>query len=667
MKKKLGGAVASLALATAMAFAAPPASAQSTAAGNTDTVQIWGQLEETLAEELSHYGSRVDVVTGEQIRNGGYVDASQALQNLVPGLYVAPKNGPFDYVSASLLGGRRTDIIWLIDGVRISNRLYTTTTPLDTIPAHMIEKIEVLKGGQALFYGTSAVSGVINVITKGFTDETRGQLLVGAGDDEARSISGNVSGSNGGVHWVAYASHDEADGFQPFRDADYDASATDRNRSYDVDTFGLKAGYEFSDTLKVSANYQHTNALLDFAYPSDAYSATNDREEDLLSAKLDWSPTDKLSLFVKAYYHSWDTLYNEIDNNSPPDGTLTVVSDNEFWGFEDYGLNLLAQYKLNPDLTLLGGVDYQNYNGEDQVFLIDKQTEYVIAPFAQVRWTAPVLDGLSLAAGIRHNAPKGDGDATVYNLSGELAINPSLYVRGQVGTSFRLPDAYELFVKDGCCEQGNPDLKPEQAENLELGVGGNIGAGWTWEVTGFRRKIEDYIQIVTVADTRPVGSPGNFGCGLSPAGCYDTFDNEGDPVTTEGAELTVTGKLTDALSLTADWTHTKAEERGSNTQVNDIPKDVAKLLLDWAPADLPFAGGVSVNHIGDVTSRGFPIGDYTTVDLNGRWYLDKARKQRIGVRVENLTDEEYDTAKSGGGIGALGRGRSFFVSYGIDF
>lgn len=160
MKSRL---FATVALAAVMVVGAPALAQTGPASGlsggpDVETVHVWGQLEESLADELAKYGSRVEVVTGEDIKKGGFDDASQALQMKVPGLYVAPKNGAFDYVNVSLLGGRRQDVIWLLDGVRISNRLYTTTTPLDTIPAHMIDKIEVLKGGQSLFYGTSATS-----------------------------------------------------------------------------------------------------------------------------------------------------------------------------------------------------------------------------------------------------------------------------------------------------------------------------------------------------------------------------------------------------------------------------------------------------------------------------------------------------------------------------
>lgn len=665
MKKLLLGAVASIAIAAAAA----PAIAQ--AGPDGDVVQVWGELEEELADQLAEYGSRVEVVTAEQIRNGGFADAGQALQMSVPGLYLAPKNGAFDYVNVSLLGGRRVDVIWLIDGVRVSNRLYTTTTPLDTIPAHMIEKIEVIKGGQSLFYGTSAISGAINIVTKGFTRENEGSFSAGVDTNEGRHLSGSTSGGVGDHRYVVYASHDEASGFQPFRDADYQPSATDRTRGYDVTTFGAKYGFEFSDTLKFSANYQHTDGSLDFANAEDTYLSFNERDEDLLSAKLDWSVGDRFDFFVKAYYHWWDTEFTRLNNTVPVSGALIVSSDAEFWGFEDYGVNLLGQYQLTDAITLLGGADYQNYSGEDQVFLIAPQTEDVLAPFAQVRWDLGVLDGLRLAAGVRHNIPSGEGETTVWNVSGDLDINDYFYARGQVGTSFRLPDAYELFVADPCCEQGNPNLKGEESFNVEAGFGGRSDRV-NWEVTAFRRELEDLIQIVTV-------------------GPIDTFDNSATPVEVTGAEFVATAQLTEDVTGTFDWTHTVAEFEGGSTQLQDIPRDTAKVLLDWAPMDLPFGAGASVAWVGDlydtvtVQPPGAPTagqvniqhGDYVLVDLTARWYLDADRRHRLGFRIENAFDEEYDSqfvrVRLDGNdavsyaAGNLGTERTFHVNYTFDF
>ena len=90
---------------------------RSSTPGEVERVLITGRLEEMLPQQLSQFGTRVDVVTAAQIQDGGYLDIAQSLQNLVPGLYIANQNGPFDYVDISLQGSRIADVLWLIDGV----------------------------------------------------------------------------------------------------------------------------------------------------------------------------------------------------------------------------------------------------------------------------------------------------------------------------------------------------------------------------------------------------------------------------------------------------------------------------------------------------------------------------------------------------------------------
>ncbi|HEY4028707.1 MAG TPA: Plug domain-containing protein [Caulobacteraceae bacterium] len=106
-------------------------------------------LEDTLPEQLARVGVKVEVIPGPAIRNGGYVDAATALQTLAPGVWVMPENGPFSpSTDLSVLGSRTQDVLLLVDGVRINNRLFTTQVNLDTVPAGIIDRIEVLDGGQ---------------------------------------------------------------------------------------------------------------------------------------------------------------------------------------------------------------------------------------------------------------------------------------------------------------------------------------------------------------------------------------------------------------------------------------------------------------------------------------------------------------------------------------
>ena len=141
-------------------------------------------------------------------------------------------------------------------------------------------------------------------------------------------------------------------------------------------------------------------------------------------------------------------------------------------------------------------------------------------------------------------------------------------------------------------------------------------------------------------------------------------------------------QFTDALSGTFDWTHTESEFEDGSDQASNIPEDTAKVFVDWAPQNLPFGGGVSATWVGDLAGNApsglgrVEYGDYFLVDLNARWYLDQDRKHRLGLRVENLMDEEYFSSLGRGFVDItgtpylannLGRGQSFHVNYTYDF
>jgi outer membrane receptor protein involved in Fe transport len=110
-----------------------------------------------------------------------------------------------------------------------------------------------------------------------------------------------------------------------------------------------------------------------------------------------------------------------------------------------------------------------------------------------------------------------------------------------------------------------------------------------------------------------------------------------------------------------------------------------KVFADWDPADLPFGAGIAATWVGDLAANApsglglVEFGDYVLVDLNARWYLDQDRKHRLGLRVENVLDEEYFSSLNRGFIDGtgdpgtpylannLGRGQSFHVNYTFDF
>lgn len=98
----------------------------------------------------------------------------------------------------------------------------------------------------------------MNIVTKPFTDKPDGNLTLGGDTNDGKHIDGNFRDALGKHEFVLYGSHDESSGYKPFPDAAFQPSGTDRDRSYDVTTLGGKYAYNFDDSLRFTAGYQHT-------------------------------------------------------------------------------------------------------------------------------------------------------------------------------------------------------------------------------------------------------------------------------------------------------------------------------------------------------------------------------------------------------------------------
>lgn len=652
----------SLAMATA-------ASAEASDAPDVEEVLVTAQrLEESLPQELAEYGNRVQVIESKAIERRAIDDVAQALQLMAPSLHIQPKAGAFDYVDVSLEGSRTNEVLWLVDGVRITNRLYNTTTPLDTIPAAMVERIEVLEGGQGLFYGTQSVAGVVNVITKSLVKGgTDGQMSVGVDGNDGRHLSANVRSSAGPHEFVVYASSDEADGFQPIPTEDYQPSATDRTRGYDVQTLGAKYGIDLGETIRLSLGYQKTHAKLDFAQPNLISQYYNERDEDIINGKIDWEISDTLSLFLKGYYHQWDSHIYRYNNSITSPGTVIQAADGTFWGYKDYGLNALAKFAPGAGMEFYAGYDFQNYKGHDDVLLIAEQTEKVHAVFGQIRTTADLFGNLKLAAGVRRNMPKSGEALTIWNVSGHYDITDNLFARATLGTAYRLPDANELYANDPCCEQGNPSLKGEQSTNLNASVGGHFDLGGrdaSWELVGYVREVKDLIAGV------------DDGTGIL------VFQNTAAKTEVKGMLATVTLPIGESFSANASYNLTDSSNKATGLQIDRIPESTAKGAVEYHPAELPFGGALSFNYVGttyQTLSGGLgrrSFGDVTTFDLSAYYEFGEDRSHRLTARIENLADETYTTRLLRGvrDIGGtsyaaryLGVPRTFHLRYSYNF
>lgn len=621
--------------------------------GQLEEITVTGpRLEQNLPQILATQGVHVDTIPADEILKRGYLDIAQSLQGLAPGLYLSPKNGPFDYVDGSFQGSRTSDILWLADGVRINNRLYAGTTPLDTLPAAMVERIELLEGGQALFYGTQGVAGAINIVTKDFTDTPDGAVSLGGDTNGSGHADGYFRGGWGRSHFVVYADSDISEGFQPFRTRDYQPSSTDRSRAYSVYSVGAKYALDLTDDLRFSTLYQFDDAKLDDSAPELVQQAHNERNEHIASGKIDYTPSDAMQFFAKGYYHRWAAHYTEYDTVIGSPGQLETIENHGPWGFTDAGVNLMAKVQPIQGIDAIAGYDYQAYDGSDAVLVITEKTEDVHAVFGQLATHDDLIEHGKIAAGFRYNDPSAGPSKTVWDVSGRYDLTQDVFVRGLIGTAFRLPTAEELFANDPFDERGNPNLKPEESFNVNASVGGTVNdRHCRWEVVGFLRNIKNLIDYATV----------------DAATGQDVFGNVPGMVRVRGAELDLGTDFTDwSTSLNYTYSHSV---KANNLQIDRIPVHQLKGTVEYHPEEQPFDLTATVVFVGNVYRSNLvdgreDYGDYPVLDISGRVYLDQDRRNIVTLRIENLFDETYATGL-GNAFRDAGGGRYTYWNLGV--
>lgn len=604
-------------------------------------------VESTTVADMAQYGSKVEIVTREQIeRAGPAADVSRVMQMFIPGLYVAPKNGPFDYGTYSLLGGRNDDTLILLDGVRLNNRLYGGLY-LDTLPANAIDRIEVLKGGQSLLFGTQAVSGVINIVTRSpQTREASGEVNLGAdtfggttGDARVEKIFNNGFGDLG---LLAYVSRNASEGYQPFRNRDM-KNVSDKKRSYEVTTFGTKAIQSFGDDTRLELFYQYADANLDFARPVDNHKTTNDRVQQIATATFEQTLNERLSYFVKGHINDWDTRYTRINNIEG--GGTRVINHNDYWGFTDWGVQAEGKAVLPGEHVLVFGSDNQWFKGQDDVLIIDDNKAQAHALYTQLRPTIEALPNWHPSIGVRHEAMSGGDSATVGMLTSLYDLNDNWALRGQYGTAYKLPNAEQLFVNEDD-EKGNRNLKPEKSRNAELGIdykGSLLARDFSASVTLFKRKITD---LITLDDIQWVNGQGQ--------------------IQMRGFEADAKLQLNEQWSVQADMTRNLTESRAGVT-LNDIPGFFARSRVGYESVDRLWGVGTAVRYIGDiVSSKKVEYGNYTVVDADAYRYLDNAHQHRVSLLVENLFDRDYVTSRASN-VDNLGRPFTSEVRYTYRF
>ncbi|WP_153914577.1 TonB-dependent receptor plug domain-containing protein [Shewanella sp. TC10] len=615
-------------------------------------LEIIGVAEQSQAFDQQKLGVELVVIDRGTIEQAGTSDLNAILQQSVPGLTALAKNGRYDYATYSLQGSRSKDILWLIDGVRINNRLFGSGY-LDTISTAMIERIEVMKAGQSVLYGTTALAGVINVVTRSYKGTDEAQLNVGIDSLASTQLSGYGTSKIGQTEVTVFGASDQSDGYQPFADEDMHWTTTDKNRGYDVQNLGVKLAQTLGDT-RLQLMGQFNKADLDYARPYYNVTTQNKREQTLVIAQAEHKVNADHQVYLKAYYHKWDTDYFRLYQYE--DKSVEVINDNDPWWFEDYGAKLQITSNLNGH-QLRYGIEQQRYYGEDVVMDFESNTEIATDVFMQY---VPELglDNTTVSIGGRHTMITDGESGNAFEISGLHQLTDKWAIKLATGTSFSLPTAEQLYTKEDGSTMGNRNLTPEEGINVNLGVDYN-NESQHWATNLFWRQISNLIGSGQV--------DGNW-----------QYMNVGQEVVTQGIDISTVQYLTQDINLDVAVTYTNIQDQDDVDALLDIPDLTANIRLNYQPVDSNWNAWLHANYVGTMSKYDLEYGEYTLVDLGWSLNFGNIHNQTVTLKVENLLDTEnvtglFNPASSApadfydGPIDVMGTPRNIQLNYGYKF
>ncbi len=592
--------------------------------------------------EAQAYGRSASVLTSEEIEARGITTVQDALRS-VPGVQVNGAGNTFTQVR--IRGGESNHTLILIDGIEAAggDGEYVLTG-LDTAN---IERIEVLRGPQSVFYGSNASAGVINIITKkgGLGTEYGGSLEVGT-DGYRGSARVSTRTERGGLSFnLAY---DEDEGF----DVSGDGGEDDGIRRATVQ---LAGDYLLTPDLKIGFNFRKAEER--YHYDSSSFTAT-DAASYIVDDPLPYSDRDEQLAQVYGEYEMLNgrlrhrlsyerTDFDQSYNGFAPTETETQAAKYLGSYAIDGGTIDTANHLLNVML------EWEQDSSSTNALYLRETTSYAL------EYRGSFANGLDIQLGARHDDNSVFADATTWTASASYTFqNSGIRLHGSAGTGIVNPTYFELFANDtfgSTTYLGNSNLTPE--ENLGFDIGVELPF---WDdrglidVTYFNDTLTNEIESY-FAGTDPVTGNSLF-----------SYRNQAGDSTRQGVEVAAELQAAQDLSLRLAYTYLDAKNPDGSVE-NRRPKH--ELLVSATVDILGGRGSVTgdVRYVADNYDAQYfgtfataKLPDYVTVDLAAQY--DLTDNVVLTGRITNLFDEEYSDV-----WGYASRGRAAYIGLRASF
>jgi len=526
------------------------------------------------AQQLEDAPASISVITREQIEQRYYQDATDALRD-IPGVIITG-GGSGDRGNDIVIRGMPSQYtLILVDGKPVSTR---ETRPNGSAgfeqdwlpPLQSIERIEVVRGPMSTLYGSDAIGGVINVITRKVAEEWGGavQLDTIIQDD---SRSGDIQQGNFSLSGPLLA---DTLGLQVY------GRASSRQEDRFVDGFeeknlkNLNARLSFTPTdnqditLEAGQTKQDRRSLIGYSAPATGCrGGCTDSDNEYTREVLALSHTGRWDFGTTDSYVQREEAENltremKVTNTSAKTALVAPLGDHLLTVGANFEKEELSDRTSNQ-ISNRTDVDASKW-----------------ALFAEDEWMLP--GNVSVTGGVRLDDDENYGSHVSPRLYGVWGMAPRWTLKGGVSTGFRSPSLREITpdwgqVSRGGDVYGNPDLEPETSVNKELGLYFNAGRDLQANVTVFHNDFKDKITRIACPPSVCPGGPNQFGSDPS-------YRVNVDEAVTRGVEAAVSTTLARTLDLTLSYTYTDSEQQSGEYKgepLNQVPKHLASLQADW--------------------------------------------------------------------------------------
>jgi vitamin B12 transporter len=601
------------------------------------------QLEEAVItaskyeRKQSETGKVITVINRELLeRNSGRTLAE--ILNSISGInIIGANNNSGTNLTTSIRGSSAGNVLILIDGIPVNDpSVITNYFDLNFITIAQVERIELVKGGQSTLYGSDAVAGVINIITR--KSKKEGLQVTGnfsAGSYNTLGQNFGLTGKKGRTIYGINYSHISADGFSAAFDStgkgNYD------NDRYNQHAVNARLGFPVSKSITAlfSGNYSTYKADLDAAAFTDERDFTTTNQNKQFLAGL--THKHNKGVVKLNYQYNWVKRFY-LDDSTYKSSPYTDYVKSNYIGRTQYW-ELYANWNL-LNWEILTGIDYR-LNETDQWY-------WSTGPFgpyappklnaAMKQWSpyASVVyknEGWNIEAGGRFNKHSEYGNNATFTFNPCYRLNKNVKLFANLYSAFKTPTLYQLFDDFA----GNAQLNPEKGFVTEGGFTYTKNKILTAKLVAFYRKTKDAI-IYTF-------NPVNFTSKYLNAGLQTNYGAETEWVLhTNAWQISINYTYTNGKTTASfDGTGTPVAKDTSYFNLYRIPRHALNLEAGYKVSQslnlMARLRGVSKREEFIYGASPEILDAYTIIDLYGEYKF--GNKIRLYLDLKNITNKQY--------------------------